>query len=32
LRRDQQNDSRANEIAIHSPLATKHYSQITSTA
>ncbi len=29
LRRDQQNDSRANEIAIHSPLATKHYSQIT---
>jgi adenine-specific DNA-methyltransferase len=29
LRRDQQNDSRAHEIAIHSPLVTNHYSQIT---
>jgi adenine-specific DNA-methyltransferase len=29
LRRDQQNDPRTNEIAIHSPLATNQYSQVT---
>jgi adenine-specific DNA-methyltransferase len=29
LRRDQQNASRTHEIAIHSPLITSHYSQVT---